>query len=322
MLRIGVLAALMLLAGRVAAQSSDDLLYIIYDSSNSMWGELADSSRKYEAGRAAISAALGSTALERDLAFRAYGHRQAGDCRDSEMIVSPAPAADVRGDIEAAVSAIRPTGKTPISHSLGEALKDFGERKGDILLISDGIETCDVDPCALMYDWREQGVTIRVHVVGVGLNEIEREAMMCVAEAGGGRYFDAGSEGEFRAALTEAAEIEPGEAQPIEQGRGYALILTGTDATGRSFPLRGQLFKEGAAAGSLTSNGRNVLDGPGDYEIEVGVLLRDGSLYKPVRQTISIESPGETRVDVTVTAPAIVSASFAESGGSGARFRR
>ena len=314
MLRIGVLAALFLLTGRVTAQTTDDLLYIIYDSSNSMWGELSDASRKYEAGRTAISSALGSTALDRDLAFRAYGHRQAGDCRDTELIVAPAPAADLRADIEAAVNGIRPTGKTPISHSLGEALKDFGDRKGDILLISDGIETCDLDPCALMYDWREQGVTIRVHVVGVGLNEIERSAMMCVAEAGGGQYFDAGSEGEFRAALTEATEIEPGEAKPLEQGRGYALILTGTDETGRSFLLGGQLFKDGAAVDSLTSNGRNALEGPGDYEIEVGVVLRDGSLYKPVRQAVSIESPGETRVDVTVTRPAIVSASFAESG--------
>ena len=306
--------ALFTLIVSTAAAQSDDLLYVIYDSSNSMWGELADGSRKYEAGRKGLDSALGSSALRRDLAFRAYGHREVGDCRDSELIVPPMPAGDAAPLIAAAVQDIRPTGKTPISYSLREALKDFDERRGDILLISDGLETCDADPCALMYDWREQDVKVRVHVVGVGLNDIERKAMMCVAEAGGGQYFDAGSESEFRAALDEASAIEPGAPAPIDTGRGYALILSGADESGRSFLVEGQLFRDGAAVGTVTSNGRNVLDGPGEYDLEVGAVLRDGTLYKPVRQTVVVDSSGETRVSVTVTRPAIVSASFSESG--------
>jgi len=301
-------------APKVSETDARELLYLIYDSSNSMWGELSDKSRKYEAGRNAIGPALLSGAADRDIAFRAYGHRDKTDCRDSELIVPATSAADATPKIEKAVNDIRPTGKTPISYSLKESLKDFGDRKGDILLISDGIETCDIDPCELMRQWRDDGVKIRVHVVGVGLNDVERQAMTCVAETGGGEYFDAGSEGEFQEALGKVSEIEPGEPDPIETVQGYALIIQGADETGRSFLLNGQLFKDGEPVMSLTSNGRNVLEGPGDYEMEVGPLLKDGTIYKPVRRKVSVTERGETDVDVVVIRPAIVSASFSEDG--------
>lgn len=312
-----VVGIVLVASSQLMAQSAGTdkaLLYVIYDSSNSMWGELSDKSRKYEAGRKAISSALKVDSNQRDLAFRAYGHRRAGDCRDSELMVAPTDAASAAPKIEQAVNSVRPTGRTPISYSLREGLKDFGDRKGDILLISDGIETCDIDPCALMDEWREKGVNIRVHVVGVGLNDLERQAMQCVAERGSGNYYDAGSEGEFQAALGEVAEIEPGDPEPIEQYQGYALIIRGTDESGRSYLLNGQLFKDGEVVSSLTSNGRNVLDEAGEYEMEVGPLLRDGTIYKPVRQAVSITDKGETRVSVVVTRPASVGASFSEQG--------
>ena len=62
-------------------------LLIAYDSSNSMWGELEDKSRKYEAGRTALSAFLETDLSDREIGFRAYGHRDKTDCRDSELIV-------------------------------------------------------------------------------------------------------------------------------------------------------------------------------------------------------------------------------------------
>jgi len=63
-----------------------DSLYIIYDSSNSMWGKLADGSRKYEAGRTALQSFLSNRIPGRALAFRAYGYKRRGDCRDSRMV--------------------------------------------------------------------------------------------------------------------------------------------------------------------------------------------------------------------------------------------
>ena len=176
-------------------------LYIVYDSSGSMWGELSDQSRKYEAGRDALSQLLDTGFSGRDLAFRAYGHRRKADCRDSELIVPFSAPETATPKIKEAMSGVRPTGKTPIDYSLREAAKDFDGRSGDIILISDGVETCDADPCALMQKWRASNINIRVHVVGVGLTDLERQAMMCIADTAGGKYFDADSAEGFSEAL-------------------------------------------------------------------------------------------------------------------------
>ena len=60
----------------------------------------------------------------------------------------------------------------------------MGERPGEIILISDGIETCDEDPCELVRSWAEKDIAIKVHVVGLGLDEKERTAMQCIARGG------------------------------------------------------------------------------------------------------------------------------------------
>lgn len=59
---------------------------VIYDSSNSMWGELSDRSRKYEAARGALTEFLNHGVDDRLVGLRAYGHRTKDDCRDSELV--------------------------------------------------------------------------------------------------------------------------------------------------------------------------------------------------------------------------------------------
>ncbi|AWZ03112.1 hypothetical protein RHODOSMS8_03612 [Rhodobiaceae bacterium] len=325
-----------------SAQNGEDItgdnkagrVLIVYDSSNSMWGELADLSRKYEAGRDAITSILNGGLAGREIGFRAYGHRRAGDCRDSELIVPFTREAGARTPINEAVHAIRPTGKTPIHYSLNEGLKDIGDgsdqdASGEIVLISDGIETCDADPCDLMRDWSASNVDIRVHVVGVGLNELERAAMSCIAEQSGGRYFDADTAEGFKEAFsevravivtaeTEEVVVEPIPSAPDTEPR-YAFQIRPTDADGRRYvDVGGSLYQGGERlhrAVAAKGRGRNRVEEPGDYEIEVGVLLRDGSVYNPVRVAFEVtDGPGDTMVDVLVEAPARVNAVFTENG--------
>ena len=329
LLNIAAALAAVIFGMKAIAQDGSDTdiqqrMLIIYDSSNSMWGELEDKSRKYEAGKTALSELLKTDFGAREIGFRAYGHRRKADCRDSELMVPFAEAETATPKIKTAIDGVRPTGKTPITYSLQEGLKDFSGASGDILLISDGIETCDADPCDLMTEWQNSNVGIRVHVVGVGLTEFERAAMACIADASGGQYFDANSAEGFAEALTEASvaieqEPEPeatatGEADPVEQSRGFALNIIARDEQGRSYIAAGKLFQNGEEIGDVTSNGRNVLEGPGNYEFEVGPVLADGSIYKPVRQGFSITEPGEVKVEVIVIRPAIVSAVFKEAG--------
>ncbi len=301
----------------VAAQHQPDKFYVIYDSSNSMWGALSDESRKYESGRKALSAFLSQDFEGRQIAFRAYGHREKTDCRDSELIVPFTDSTNAKDKISDAVARIRPTGKTPISFSLQEALKDFGESSGDILLVSDGIETCESDPCDLVRAWQASNVNIRVHVVGVGLSDYQREAMACIADASGGKYFDADSEERFAEALIGAGSaIAAPKPKPeeVETAQGYELRIVANDESGRSYVVAGTLSQEGSESVEVRSHRRNVLKGPGDYTIQVGPVLADNTTYEPVTKKFRVEEPGATTVEVTVQAPAIVSAQFLEEG--------
>ena len=291
---------------------------IVYDSSNSMWGELSDGSRKYEAGRKALTTVAATSLAGRKIGFRAYGHRREGDCRDSELVASFASGEVATSAILKAANDIRPTGKTPITYSLKEGLKDLGGGPGDILLISDGIETCDIDPCELMREWQAREVNIRVHVVGVGLNKLERAAMSCIAEESGGEYFDANSASGFEDALSEASGvIEATNGEPAEHADGYAIVYRAVDAAGREYiDAEGRILKDGVAISSRTQavgRGRNPVEGPGEYVLEAGVLLRDGTIYEPVRLPVVVSDPGDTEVDVTVPAPARVVAEFEEN---------
>lgn len=301
-----------------AEEEAAPKVLVVHDWSNSMWGAFADGTRKYEAGVTALSNALDDGFGGRDVGYRAYGHRQPGDCRDSELVTEFGALDTVRPAIVETLGKVRPTGKTPITYSLQEGLKDFKGGPGDILLISDGIETCDADPCELMREWKASNVNIRVHVVGVGLDDMERTAMSCIAEESGGIYLDAESSDAFSDALGEVAEsIETASApEPIEQAGAHAITFRAVDSNGREYRARGDVLLNGEKVGDAKSIGlgRNVVEGPGEYELLVGPVLRDGSIYRPVRQSVSIEGPGETRIDVLVEAPARITAKFTEDG--------
>ncbi|MEM7639678.1 MAG: hypothetical protein AAF269_11535 [Pseudomonadota bacterium] len=319
-----VLLGAAMLAGPQQAQEAPPAdeptssVLVIHDWSNSMWGAFADGTRKYEAGVTALTNALDTGFGGRHVGYRAYGHRQPGDCRDSEL-VSDFDALDVvRPEIVDTLGKVRPTGKTPITYSLQEGLKDFKGGSGDILLISDGIETCDADPCELMREWKASKVNIRVHVVGVGLNELERTAMACIAEESGGTYLDAESSDGFDQALGQVADtIETASAPtPVDSAELHAIIIRAHDANDRDYRIGGEIRLNGEKVGDATSigHGRNVVDGPGEYELHIGPLLRDGSVYRPVVQSVTVDAEGETRVDVLVEAPARVTAKFVEDG--------
>jgi Ca-activated chloride channel family protein len=129
-----------------ADSSASRPLSIIFDGSNSMWGELPDASRKIEVAKE-VFADLDPTLFEnREVSLRIYGHRRAGDCSDIELAVPLAPAARALATMAERIDGVTPRGKTPITRSLQAARDDLGDREGDILLISDGIETCDPDP--------------------------------------------------------------------------------------------------------------------------------------------------------------------------------
>lgn len=206
-----------------AAETATRPLYIIFDGSNSMWGELPDKSRKIAVAKEVFSKLDDAMFTNREVALRLYGHRKAGDCDDTELAVPFTSEPNVQQQLSTAINAVSPRGKTPITRSLTAALTDFDGRSGDILLISDGIETCDTDPCELVEAWKEQNIDIRVHVVGLGLDDMARGAMQCISTASGTTYVDANDVDELSLAIERTAEAAADQAEVAAPVKKQAL---------------------------------------------------------------------------------------------------
>ncbi|NND71299.1 MAG: hypothetical protein HKN43_06950 [Rhodothermales bacterium] len=313
-----VLATLCLLVETpIAAAQSADAVYIIFDASGSMWGQLPDKSHKVVVAKSVLEDFVSQDFGTADLALRAYGHRREGDCRDSELVVPFGPSSAAVGQVKAFTKNLNPLGKTPITYSLRQALDDFGDRTGEIILITDGIETCDEDPCALVREWKEQGIDINVHVVGFGLEEKEKASLQCIAEASGTEYQDAESGmelaiglGKIQDAVADSGQEEtPDDPSEFEGAQTVGFWLKGIDSDGNPIGVEGTLSQDGVDRFDVSSNSRNQVDA-GTYTLDVGVRTANGTLYKPVQQTVTARGDDDSIVEVEVTVPPSVKARF------------
>lgn len=135
-----------------------------------------------------------------EMALRVYGHQKPvppQDCNDTKLEVAFSKRNAQK--IKSKLRAIRPKGTTPIAHSLELSINDFpkcDDCRNIIILITDGIESCDGDPCAVSLRLQKQGIILKPFVIGVGLDEDYKDTFDCV-----GRFYDATSEDRFKEIL-------------------------------------------------------------------------------------------------------------------------
>lgn len=191
-----------------APMMAQDSTMIVLDGSGSMWGQIGGTA-KIEIARGTLGDVLAQVPEGRALGLMAYGHRRKGDCADIELLV---PAKTGAGpEIAALAKTMQPKGKTPLSAAVkqaAEALK-YTEDKATVILITDGLETCEMDPCALAADLEATGVDFTTHVVGFGLTKEEGAQVACLAEATGGKYIEAKDAGALSEALRETVVAAP-----------------------------------------------------------------------------------------------------------------
>ena len=230
MLRISTaFAGLVALLGLTSPGIAADRAIIVLDASGSMWGQI-EGRPKLEIARETLRKVLGDVPAGLELGLMAYGHRQKGVCTDIELVVPPATGS--ASTIAAAADGLRFLGKTPLSEAVkqaAEALR-YTEDKATVILITDGIETCNADPCALGTELENSGVDFTTHVVGFGLSREEGRQVACLAEETGGRYIQAGNEAELTDALTETVVVVPEDpAKPAPEAKPEPVVLP--DAT-------------------------------------------------------------------------------------------
>jgi len=299
--------SLLILVGSVAAASGAERAIIVLDGSGSMWAQIAGVPR-ISIARDTLHSVLGELPGDLELGLMTYGAREKGNCSDIQLLVPPA--AGTADEISAAADKISPKGMTPLSDAVRMAADElkYTEQRATVILITDGLETCHVDPCQLGKDLESKGVDFTAHVLGFGLSDEDGRKVACLAENTGGKYLSAqDGEGLVKAlseTVAEAAAPEPAPKpapKPEPQKPEYNLLPTASLAEGMddldSSEVFWQVFAkgaDGAKTGEPLSYGygtgyKENLD-PGDYLVsatlgrvtqEQMLTLAAGEVAKP-----------------------------------------
>ncbi|MEJ2031118.1 MAG: VWA domain-containing protein, partial [Maritimibacter sp.] len=181
---------------------------LVLDGSGSMWGQI-DGVNKIVIAREVMGDLLSTLPPEQELGLMSYGHRRKGDCNDIELLIEPGTD---RAAIADAVNAISPKGKTPLSDAVIQAAQAlrYTEEIANVILVSDGIETCNMDPCAVGRQLEEAGINFTAHVIGFDVADPAALAQLqCLASETGGQFLTADNADELADALDEVVAAQP-----------------------------------------------------------------------------------------------------------------
>lgn len=184
---------------------------LVLDASNSMWGQI-DGVAKIAIAKDVLERIINGLPDEMNVGLRLYGHRYGLNdrraCRDTELKVPIGPV-DKAGLIDI-IKKIQPRGKTPLVYSVLRAGDDFQNiENGSIILITDGVESCDGDINSIAPALKESGIDLKVHIVGFDIKEAEARAELeAIAKSTEGTYLDAKDSEELLSSLEQTLQIE------------------------------------------------------------------------------------------------------------------
>jgi Ca-activated chloride channel homolog len=214
--KVAAVAAITVMAAALPAAAAERAI-IVLDGSGSMWAQIEGEAR-IAIARETLAEVVATLPDDLELGLMTYGHREKGNCGDIELVVKPA--AGTGGAIVDAANAINPKGMTPISDAVRLAAEElrYTEERATVILITDGLETCDVDPCQLASDLEGQGIDFTTHVLGFGLSDEEGQQVACLAENTGGQYLSAADGESLVSALTTTvAKVVEAQPQPVAE---------------------------------------------------------------------------------------------------------
>ncbi len=300
-----VLAAMLFLSVLPASASSPNDAILVLDASGSMWGQI-DGLNKIVIAKDVVEGLVLGLPPEQRLGLVAYGHRREGDCSDIETL---AGVGAERADMVAALRELTPHGKTPLAKSVEHAALtlDYRKRAASVIVVSDGLETCDADPCALARMLEQNGLDFTVHVVGFDVTVEERAGLQCMADETGGTFVAAASASELASALRTLAEAGPaagdveGDAVPSTLAM-KATVLPGGPLIQSQLEWTVTALAGGETVFSATDTGSAMTEVlPGEYVAEARWRgWQDGREVKTGRLQFTVEAQQPKVITVPV----------------------
>lgn len=193
---------------------------LILDSSGSMAQPTSTGESRIDAAKRVLTNVIDVIPNDTgriNVGFRVFGHTgnnteagRAESCRGTELRV-PIDGVN-REALQGQVDLYQPVGWTPITLALTEAAKDFPAAaegtRNSMILVTDGLETCDGDPCAAATAIAAGDVKAVINVIGFGTTPEETAVLSCIAENSGGLLLSANNYEELLAGLFTILEQE------------------------------------------------------------------------------------------------------------------
>lgn len=245
-----------------------------------------------------------------NVGLRVYGHRgdntEAGrpeSCQSTELLV-PLDGVDASG-LKAQVEAIQPVGWTPLGLALQEAANDFTAPASDdvvnaIVMVTDGLETCDADPVAIAKQLHDSDKGIITHVIGFGTTPEEQATLSGIAQSGGGELLGSNNAGQLMDALFSILEQldvveETGTGESRESPLGVGRIGRVGD-----YDISVISVSPNATDEIMAINQYNELSSPDNqfFQARVAITYRGVSTGKP-GSDLNFQSVGELAASYT-----------------------
>ncbi|WP_299820767.1 VWA domain-containing protein [uncultured Pontibacter sp.] len=249
---MAVLLVLLILSAGGAAiaqekkQQPKTRILFLLDASGSMLAKWEDSDRMSVAKNLLAHLVDSLESYDNvEVALRVYGHqfgRERNDCKDTKLEVPFTPENNSNA-IRKKLEQIVPRGNTPITYSLQQTANDFPADKARnvIILITDGLESCGGDPCAVSLALQKNRIFLRPFVIGIGIDPQYEQQLSCI-----GQYFNAADVKTFENVLTEivtqtlsettvSVELLDEQNRPVETNLNMTFVNAVTGSTEYNF---------------------------------------------------------------------------------------
>ena len=188
-----------LIPSLLCSQEKTKILFLL-DASLSMKNEWKGGTKWNTATNALIEIADSISSIgDVEMGLRVFGHLSPEpdkNCRDTRLEV-PFDTGNLL-KLKKKLEAIRPKGITPLVYSIEKCATDFGisgSRK-ILIIITDGEDACNRDPCSLQKTLEDNGVMLRPFIIGMNLQSNVFQQMNCM-----GKVINTSNRDDFTTAL-------------------------------------------------------------------------------------------------------------------------
>jgi len=293
-----ILIASILFASFSYGQEELTRILFILDASNSMNARWGDQTR-IEAAKELLAKTVDELhdVPNLEIALRVYGHQSPitatfQDCNDTKLEV-PFGRNNFH-QIKTRIKSIYAKGTTPIARSLEAAAGDFPDNlsRNIIILITDGLEACDNDPCVIAKKLHDKGVKVTPFVIGLGMDLSYLEKFKCI-----GSYSDAETKDAFakvlqnvvsKALLNTTTQINLNDSNSLPSETDVTMFLYKAGTTELKYTFTHTINKYG-------NPDTLILDPDLQYDLVVNttpkVELKDIKIIKNTHNTIVVDCP-------------------------------